>query len=149
MKTVIQRVTEASVTIDGSVHGAIGKGFMILVGIADTDTEETVEKMAAKISRLRIFDDENGKMNLALAAVNGAVLSISQFTLYADCRKGNRPGFDGAGRPEHAKAMYLHFNEALRALGIHVEEGIFAADMKVRLLNDGPVTIVLDSRELF
>ena len=101
--------------------------------------------MAAKVSALRIFEDENGKMNLNIHQVNGAVLSISQFTLYADCHKGNRPSFTGAGSPEHARKLYLQFNEELRALGLRVEEGIFGADMKVRLLNDGPVTIMLDS----
>lgn len=145
MKTVIQRVTEASVEIDGRIHGAIEKGYMILVGICDSDTEETVRKMAAKISSLRIFEDENGKMNLNIHQVNGAVLSISQFTLYADCHKGNRPSFTGAGSPGHAQKLYLQFNEELRKLDLHVEEGIFGADMKVRLLNDGPVTITLDS----
>ena len=145
MKTVIQRVTEASVEIDGRIHGAIEKGYMILVGICDSDIEETVRKMAAKISSLRIFEDENGKMNLNIHQVNGAVLSISQFTLYADCHKGNRPSFTGAGSPGHAQKLYLQFNEELRKLDLHVEEGIFGADMKVRLLNDGPVTIMLDS----
>lgn len=145
MKTVIQRVTNASVRIDGNIHGAIEKGYMILVGICDRDTDETVAKMAKKISSLRIFEDENGKMNLNIHQVNGSVLSISQFTLYADCHKGNRPSFTGAGNPEHAKKLYLHFNEELRKLDIHTEEGIFGADMKVTLLNDGPVTIILDS----
>lgn len=140
---------EASVTIDGSVHGKIDQGYLILVGIQDEDTEETVRRMAEKISRLRIFEDEAGKMNLSLAQVNGAVLSISQFTLYADCHKGNRPSFDKAGKPDHARKMYAYFNDVLRELGHHVEEGIFAADMKVSLCNDGPVTIVLDSDELF
>ena len=148
MKTVIQRVTEASVTIDGKVHGQIGTGFLVLVGICDSDTDAQINKMAAKIAGMRIFEDEAGKMNLSLDKVNGSVLSISQFTLYADCKKGNRPSFDKAGKPEHAKKMYLAFNEALRARGIHVEEGIFEADMKVRLLNDGPVTICLDTDEL-
>ena len=148
MKTVIQRVTEASVTIDGKVHGQIGTGFLVLVGICDSDTDAQINKMAAKIAGMRIFEDEAGKMNLSLDKVNGSVISISQFTLYADCKKGNRPSFDKAGKPEHAKKMYLAFNEALRARGIHVEEGIFAADMKVRLLNDGPVTICLDTDEL-
>lgn len=148
MKTVIQRVSEASVTIDGKIHGSIEQGFLLLVGISDEDDETVVEKMADKISRLRIFEDENGKMNLSLGQVGGAVLSISQFTLFADCRKGNRPGFDKAGKPEHAERLYLHFNESLRAAGFRVEEGIFGADMKVRLLNDGPVTIILDSAEL-
>ena len=98
--------------------------------------------------KMRIFDDENGKMNLALQQVGGAILSISQFTLFANCKKGNRPSFDGAGKPEHAKAMYLYFNEVLRRYGLQVEEGIFAADMKVELLNDGPITICLDSEDL-
>ncbi len=140
---------EASVTIDGSVHGKIDRGYLLLVGIQDDDTEAIVRKTAEKISRLRIFEDEAGKMNLSLAQVNGSVLSISQFTLYADCHKGNRPSFDKAGKPDHAKKMYAYFNDVLRELGHHVEEGIFAADMKVSLCNDGPVTIVLDSDELF
>ncbi|WP_108774829.1 D-aminoacyl-tRNA deacylase [Lactimicrobium massiliense] len=148
MRTVIQRVSEASVTIDGSVHGAIGRGYMILVGIADSDDEAVINKMADKIARLRIFEDENGKMNLNLEQVSGAILSISQFTLYADCRKGNRPSFSKAGRPDHAKKMYLYFNDVMRRYGFDVQEGIFGADMKVSLLNDGPVTIVLDSDTL-
>lgn len=148
MKTVIQRVTEASVTIGGEIHGQIETGFMILVGIRDEDTEADVRKMADKISKLRIFEDDAGKMNLSLTQVNGAVLSISQFTLYADCRKGNRPSFDKAGKPEHAEKMYLYFNEYMRSLGFRVEEGIFGAEMKVRLLNDGPVTILLDTETL-
>ena len=145
MKAVIQRVKHASVTIEGEVHGKIEKGYMILVGIKDEDDEDVVWKMAEKVSKLRIFVDENDKMNLNLAQVDGKVLSISQFTLYADCHKGNRPSFDKAGRPDHAKDMYLLFNEDLRKLGFVVEEGIFGADMKVELLNDGPVTIILDS----
>ena len=149
MKTVIQRVSEASVMIDGSVHGKIGQGFLVLVGIQDADDEETVRKMAEKIFRLRVFEDEAGKMNLSLSQIDGEVLSISQFTLYANCRKGNRPSFDKAGKPDHAKQMYAYFNNVLRELGVHVEEGIFAADMKVSLCNDGPVTIIMDSDELF
>ena len=137
MRTVIQRVKHASVTIDGVVNGKIDQGFLLLVGIKDGDTEAVVEKMADKIAKMRIFDDENGK-----------ILSISQFTLFANCKKGNRPSFDGAGKPEHAKAMYLYFNEVLRRYGLQVEEGIFAADMKVELLNDGPITICLDSEDL-
>ena len=148
MKTVIQRVTEASVTIEGNVHGKIGTGFLLLVGISDEDTSATVRKMADKIAKLRIFEDDAGKMNLSLSQVGGEILSISQFTLYADCRKGNRPSFTGAGAPAHAEALYLEFNAYLRSLGYTVEEGIFGADMKVRLLNDGPVTILLDSHEL-
>lgn len=149
MRTVIQRVSQASCTIDGKVNGEIKKGYMILVGICDEDTEEIVEKMANKIVKLRINDDENGKMNLNLDAVNGDILSISQFTLYADCRKGNRPSFTGAGNPQHASKMYDYFNEYLRSLGVHVETGVFAADMQIELINDGPITIVLDSDTLF
>ena len=121
---------------------------MILVGISDTDDAAIVEKMAQKIAKLRIFEDENGKMNLNLEQINGKILSISQFTLYADCRKGNRPSFDGAGKPEHAEQMYLYFNACMRNEGYIVEEGIFGADMQVELLNDGPVTMILDSDEI-
>lgn len=148
MRTVIQRVSHASVTIDGKVHGKIGNGFMILVGISNEDDEDIVKRMAEKISRLRVFKDENEKMNLSLKAVNGSILSISQFTLYADCHKGNRPSFDHAGRPEHAEKLYLYFNKVLREMGFDVQEGVFGADMKVELLNDGPVTILLDSDEV-
>ena len=148
MKTVIQRVKRASVEIDGRIHGSIERGHMILVGISDTDDAAIVEKMAQKIAKLRIFADENGKMNLNLEQINGKILSISQFTLYADCRKGNRPSFDGAGKPEHAEQMYLYFNACMRNEGYIVEEGIFGADMQVELLNDGPVTMILDSDEI-
>lgn len=142
---MIQRVENASVAIDGKVHGRIDRGYMILVGIQNEDVPETVKKMAEKIANLRIFEDENGKMNRNLSQVQGAILSISQFTLYADCRRGNRPSFDTAGEPVHAKEMYLLFNKEMREKGFQVEEGIFGADMKVELLNDGPVTIILDS----
>ena len=148
MKTVIQRVTSASVKIDGEIHGRIGTGFLVLVGVCDADTEKEADKLAGKIARMRIFEDDAGKMNLSLDKVGGQVLSISQFTLYADCHKGNRPSFDQAGKPDHAKQLYLYFNDALRAYGIHVEEGIFGTDMKVELLNDGPVTICLDTDTL-
>ena len=148
MKIVIQRVSEASVTIDGTVHGKIGKGFLLLVGVTDADNEQTARKMADKLSKLRIFEDEQGKMNLSLTQVGGEILSVSQFTLLADCRKGNRPSFTGAGSPEHAEKLYLYLNEYLRSLGFTVEEGIFGAEMIVRLLNDGPVTILLDSNQL-
>lgn len=145
MRIVIQRVKEASCTIDGKVHGQIGPGFLLLVGIADSDTEETARRLADKISHLRIFEDEAGKMNLDIHQIQGSILSISQFTLYADCHKGNRPSFVKAGDPGHAKELYLYFNEYLRSLQIPVEEGVFGADMAIRLWNDGPVTIVLDS----
>lgn len=121
---------------------------MILVGFCDADNEAVVEKMAQKIVKLRVFEDENGKMNLSLEQVSGKILSISQFTLYADCKKGNRPSFAGSGSPAHASALYAYFNACLRALGVTVETGIFGADMAVRLWNDGPVTIYLDSEEL-
>ncbi|MBR2825283.1 MAG: D-tyrosyl-tRNA(Tyr) deacylase [Solobacterium sp.] len=147
MKIVVQRVKEASVTIEGSVHGAIRKGYLLLVGICDEDHEEIVHKMAEKVKKLRIFEDEEGKMNLSLEQVGGSILSISQFTLFADCSKGNRPSFTKAGNPEHAKKLYEEFNAYLRSLKVEVEEGIFGADMKVQLLNDGPVTIILDSNE--
>ena len=148
MRTVIQRVSHAEVVIDGKTHGAIQKGFMILVGIEDNDTEEIVKKVADKISKLRIFTDDEDKMNLDLRQVDGAILSISQFTLYADCHKGNRPSFSKAGKPDHANKLYMYFNEYMRQLGFTVEEGFFGADMKVTLLNDGPVTILLDSDDL-
>lgn len=148
MRTVIQRVSEASVTIDGTVHGAIGSGYMILVGFCDEDDEAVTEAMADKIRRLRIFEDENGKMNRSIEDAGGAILSISQFTLYADCHKGNRPSFVKAGNPEHAAKLYDYFNRTLRGFGLQVEEGVFAAEMKVALINDGPVTITLDSAEV-
>lgn len=135
--------------IDGTVHGKIEQGYLLLVGIQDEDDEDIVRRMAEKISKLRIFEDQAGKMNLSLSQIGGSILSISQFTLFADCHKGNRPSFDKAGKPEHARKMYEFFNKVLREQGHHVEEGIFAADMKVSLCNDGPVTIVLDSREIF
>ncbi len=145
---VIQRVTEAKVTIEGSVRGEIGKGFMVLIGVADTDTKETADKMVRKMCNLRIFEDENGKTNLSLADVEGSLLLISQFTLYADCRKGNRPSFIGAGGPAMASDMYDYIIEAAKAYCPRVERGEFGADMKVSLTNDGPFTIVLNSKEL-
>ncbi|MGN1350339.1 MAG: D-aminoacyl-tRNA deacylase [Anaerovoracaceae bacterium] len=144
MKTVIQRVSEASVTIDGQVTGRIGKGFMILIGIGAEDTKEQADWIAQKIANMRIFEDEEERMNLSLKDVGGEILAISQFTLYADCRKGNRPNFLGAGKPEMSEPLYEYLCDALRAHGIHVETGVFGADMKVALVNDGPVTIVLE-----
>ncbi|MDO4499842.1 MAG: D-aminoacyl-tRNA deacylase [Erysipelotrichaceae bacterium] len=148
MRLVIQRVSEASCTVDGVVTGEIKTGFMVLVGIGLDDNVEIVEKMANKFAKLRVFEDEQGKMNLALKDVGGDVLSISQFTLYADCSKGNRPSFNLAMRGEDATKLYEHFNECLRSLGLKVEIGIFGADMKIRLLNDGPVTIIMDSERI-
>lgn len=145
---VIQRVSHASVTVDGSVVGKIGKGFLLLVGFTQSDTEAEIKKVADKLSGLRIFEDEQGKLNLSLQDVGGDILSISQFTLYANCKKGRRPGFEEAAKGEISKPLYEAFNAYLRSLGHHVEEGIFGADMKVELLNDGPVTILLESDRL-
>ena len=147
MKFVIQRVTHASVTVDGNVVGKIGKGFMVLIGISGTDTRETADKMLHKLLGLRIFDDEKGKTNLSLADVSGELLLISQFTLYADCRKGFRPSFVKAGAPDLANELYEYII-AECGKQFHTEKGIFGADMKVELLNDGPFTILLDSEQL-
>ena len=149
MRAVVQRVTQASVTVDGELLGRIGKGFLILLGVADGDTRQMAEKMADKICHLRIFEDENGKTNLSLADVEGELLIISQFTLYADCRKGNRPSFVKAGAPQMAESLYKRFMERCGQYVDVVEKGRFGADMKVELLNDGPFTLMLDSEELF
>ena len=148
MKIVLQRVKEASVTIDGEIHGAIGKGYMILVGFNEEDNHEIIDRLVEKVIHLREFEDENQKMNRSLLEVEGSILSISQFTLYADCRKGRRPSFINAAKPDISSPLYDYLNECLRNQGIHVETGIFGADMKCALINDGPVTIVLDSDEL-
>lgn len=145
MKAVIQRVTSADVTIDGKVEGKIDRGVMILFGAGQGDTEAEADYIARKTARMRIFSDENGKMNLSLTDVGGGALVISQFTLYADCRHGNRPGFTDAESPERAEALYEYFCRKLEEeTGIQVEKGIFGADMKVSLVNDGPVTIILE-----
>lgn len=149
MRAVVQRVTRASVTVEGQTLGKIGKGFMILLGVSNEDTRETAKKMADKICRLRIFEDSQGKTNLALADVGGELLVVSQFTLYADCHKGNRPSFINAGAPDLANELYEYFMECCRAHVDVVEKGEFGADMKVELLNDGPFTLMLDSRDLF
>ncbi|MBL8813163.1 MAG: D-tyrosyl-tRNA(Tyr) deacylase [Planctomycetaceae bacterium] len=145
MRAVIQRVSEASVTVDGQVVGQIQKGFLVLLGVATEDTQEDVVWTAGKIAGLRVFEDAEGKMNLALADVGGSVLLVSQFTLYGDCRKGRRPSFVEAARPEQANALYQSVAAELRGSGLQVETGTFQADMKVRLLNDGPVTLILES----
>lgn len=148
MKFVIQRVTHASVAVEGEIIGQIGKGFLVLIGVSETDTEAIADKMIKKLIGLRIFEDENGKTNLALKDVNGEILLISQFTLYADCKKGNRPSFIHAGNPELAEQLYEYIiSECKKQISI-VQTGSFGADMKVELLNDGPFTIVLDSEEL-
>lgn len=149
MRVVVQRCSRAEVRIDGSIVGQIAKGFVLLVGVTDTDTREQADVLAKKIAQLRVFEDAAGKMNLALGDVGGAILSISQFTLYADCRKGNRPSFIRAARPETAAPLYDYFNDTLRErYKIHVETGRFGADMKVDFVNDGPVTIILDTEEM-
>lgn len=148
MKFVIQRVSEASVTVDGTCIGKIGKGFLVLIGISGNDTREIADKMIKKLIGLRIFKDENDKVNLSLADVNGELLLVSQFTLYADCKKGNRPSFVNAGSPELANQLYEYIIESCRKQIPVVETGSFGADMKVSLLNDGPFTILLDSKEL-
>ena len=145
MKAVIQRVTEASVTADGVLTGKIGKGLMILFGAADGDTKRECDRLADKISKLRIFEDSEGKTNLSIDDVGGDALVVSQFTLLADCHKGNRPSFIKAGAPDKANRLYEYFSEALRTrIGGKVENGVFGAEMKVSLINDGPFTIVLD-----
>lgn len=145
MKFVIQRVKEANVAVDGEIIGAIDQGFLVLVGINNTDTEEIADKMVKKLIGLRIFEDENGKTNLALNDVNGSLLVISQFTLYADCRKGNRPSFTDAGAPDMANKLYEYILSKCSEQVTNVQKGEFGADMKVSLINDGPFTIVLDS----
>lgn len=144
MKAVVQRVTEARVTVDGETVGQIGKGFLVLLGVGQDDTEEDAQRLAHKIAGLRIFSDENDKINLSLADVGGALLVISQFTLYADCRKGNRPNFINAGKPDKAEKLYEYFLDECGKLVPTVEKGIFGADMKVGLLNDGPFTVILE-----
>ena len=148
MKFVIQRVSEARVDIDGVCRGQIGKGLMVLIGIAGSDTKEIADKMVRKMCNLRIFEDENGKTNLSLADVEGSLLLISQFTLYADCKKGNRPSFTDAGAPDMASPMYEYIIEQAKTYCPRVERGEFGADMKVSLTNDGPFTIVLNSKDL-
>lgn len=148
MRFLIQRVNEASVTVDNEVVGQIRKGFLVFVGIREDDTLEMADKMVRKLIGLRIFEDENGKTNLDLKTVAGQLLIISQFTLYADCRKGNRPSFTGAGGPEMAERLYRHVIQQCRQEIDTVEEGRFGAEMKVSILNDGPFTVLLDSDEI-
>lgn len=147
MRAVVQRVAEASVTVDSQVTGIVGKGFLILLGVTHADGEAESRTLAGKIARLRVFRDDAGKMNLSLKDTGGGALVVSQFTLYAETAKGNRPSFINAAGPEQANSLYEHFCETLRAEGIHVETGVFGAHMDVRLLNDGPVTIILDTDE--
>ncbi|WP_336635813.1 D-aminoacyl-tRNA deacylase [Lysinibacillus fusiformis] len=146
MKVVLQRSKTASVTVDGTVTGAIDSGYVLLVGITHEDTQEDVEYLAKKVANLRLWEDADGKMNHSILEHGGAILSVSQFTLYGDAKKGNRPSFTSAARPEVAEPLWEAFNQALREHGLHVETGIFGAMMDVALINDGPVTILLESK---
>ena len=148
MKFVIQRVTSASVEVNREIVGKINKGFLVLIGITHEDTFEIADAMIKKLINLRVFEDENEKMNLALKDVNGELLLISQFTLYANCKNGNRPDFLNAAKPEYANKLYEYIIEKCKKENINVQTGIFGADMKVNLLNDGPVTIILDSKDI-
>jgi D-aminoacyl-tRNA deacylase len=146
MKVVLQRAKNAEVSVDSVVRGKIDSGLMLLVGVTHEDTEKDADYLAEKIVNLRIFEDENEKMNLSLKDMEGSILSISQFTLYGDTKKGRRPNFMEAAKPVHAIAMYEYFNDKLRNLGVHVETGVFGAMMDVSFTNDGPVTLILDSK---
>ena len=148
MRFVVQRVSEAAVTIDGRTAGQIGKGFLVLIGVCDSDTRETADLFVRKLLGLRIFEDAQGKTNLSLKDVGGELLLVSQFTLYANCRKGNRPSFTDAGNPAHAEALYEYIVEECRKAGYSVQTGEFGAEMKVSLVNDGPFTILLDEHLL-
>ena len=148
MRCVIQRVMNSKVTIDGKIRGQIGNGFMVLIGVGEGDTVETADKMIHKMINLRIFEDENGKTNLGLKDVSGSLLIISQFTLYADCKRGNRPSFVKAGDPDMAKSLYEYIISKCKNEIEVVEQGEFGADMKVELVNDGPFTVLLDSDKL-
>lgn len=148
MKVVLQRVSHASCTIDQNITGKIENGYLALVGFCQSDTQEIADKMIQKIVKLRVFSDAEDKMNLSIKDISGSILSISQFTLYANAKKGNRPSFIDAAKPDHATGLYDYFNEKL-AKEVPVQTGVFGADMKIELLNDGPVTIILDSKELF
>ena len=149
MRAVVQRVSRASVIVEGKITGAIERGLLVLLGVGGDDVEADADYLAAKIVGLRIFEDDNEKMNLSLQDVGGAVLAVSQFTLFGDVRKGKRPSFDAAARPERAKELYEHFVAQVRSAGIRCETGIFQAMMQVELINDGPVTILLDSKKAF
>ena len=149
MKFVVQRVSSAACRVDEQLTGSIQKGFLVLIGISDSDTKEIADKMIKKLIALRIFEDSDGKTNLSLKDVEGSLLLISQFTLYADCRKGNRPSFTNAGKPDMAKELYTYIVNSCKMQIPVVEQGIFGADMKISLVNEGPFTIILDSEEIF
>ena len=149
MRGILQRVKYASVTVDGEIVGKIEKGILLLLGVSDDDTDEDLKYLADKVRGLRIFEDEDEKMNLSVEDIKGDILVVSQFTLFGDCRKGKRPSFSSAGKPEYANEMYEKFIAYLKECGIKTEHGVFGADMAVELLNDGPVTLMLDSKKLF
>lgn len=149
MRAVVQRVTDADVSVEGKITGSVKKGFVVLLGVEDGDSEKDADYIIDKVTGLRVFDDAEGKMNLSVTDIGGEVLAVSQFTLLGDVRKGKRPSFIKAARPEEAKALYEYFVSGIRAKGIHVGEGVFQAEMLVRINNDGPVTILLDSKKLF
>lgn len=149
MRAVVQRVSRARVTVNGEVTGEIGAGLLVLLGVAQRDTEADADYLVGKIAGLRVFEDEDGKMNRAVGEIGGAVLAVSQFTLYGDVRRGKRPSFDAAARPEQARSLYEYFVGKIRAQGLRCETGRFQAMMDVELVNDGPVTILLDSEKLF
>ncbi|HWR54625.1 MAG TPA: D-aminoacyl-tRNA deacylase, partial [Bryobacteraceae bacterium] len=148
-RAVVQRVSRARVSVNGEVTGQIGTGLLVLLGVAQTDSEPDANYLAEKIAGLRVFEDSEGKMNLSVADVGGAMLAVSQFTLFGDVRRGKRPSFDGAARPERAKELYDYFVEKIRVAGLRCETGVFQATMDVELVNAGPVTILLDSAKLF
>ncbi|KXG76993.1 D-aminoacyl-tRNA deacylase [Thermotalea metallivorans] len=149
MRAVVQRVSSASVTVDNKITGKIGKGFLVLLGVEEEDDEKDLEYMVEKVTNLRIFEDENEKMNLSLKDIRGELLVVSQFTLLGDCRRGRRPSFSTAAKPEKANAFYLKFVEKCRESGLAVETGVFQAHMEVNLCNDGPVTLLIDSKKTF
>jgi len=149
MRAVVQRVVQSDVTVDGKITGSIEKGLMVLLGVEDGDSEKDAQYIADKVSGLRIFEDEEGKMNLSIKDVGGKVLAVSQFTLLGDARKGKRPSFTKAARPDEANRLYRHFIDLINSNEIETQEGVFQAEMLVRIYNDGPVTILLDSNKLF
>ena len=149
LRAVVQRVSRARVVVEGEVVGQIGRGYVVLLGVSREDDEAAADYLAEKVAGLRVFEDEAGKMNLSIQEVGGAVLAVSQFTLYGDVRRGRRPGFDRAARPEQAEPLYQRFVARLREAGLHVETGRFQTHMVVELVNDGPVTILIDSEKTF
>jgi D-tyrosyl-tRNA(Tyr) deacylase len=149
MRAVVQRVSRAQVSVDGEIVGDIGRGLLVLLGVTHADTEADADYLAGKVAGLRVFEDENGKMNLDTAAVSGGILVVSQFTLYGDVRRGKRPSFDAAAAPEHARRLYQYFVQRIRAAGLRCQTGRFQEMMQVELVNDGPVTILLDSTKTF